>query len=344
VEPVTGKEWAFVADRPTAVLAMGLDVAPAVFPPGLRERLRRCVDLTDEPLTGSLTGTEAGAVLADTQLLITGWGCPPLAADVLALAPRLQAIVHSAGSVKSLVTEAVWERGLLVSSAADANAGPVVDYTVAVITLASKRALSTAARYGESWPAFSEREGADGRTVGIIGASRIGRGVLARLSASDSDYRLLLADPYVTRREAASLGAELVPLDELCGRSSVVSIHAPQLPETLHLMDAAMLALVPDGATVVNTARGSLLDTDALTRECASGRLDAFLDVTDPEPLPSGHPLLTLPNVLTTPHLAGAQGSEVRRLGVYAVEEAERFARGEPLRGGLGRADLTRLA
>ncbi|MET8241562.1 hydroxyacid dehydrogenase [Streptomyces sp. NBC_01724] len=333
-----------MADRPTAVLAMGLDVARAVFPPVLRERLRRCVDLADEPLTGSLTGTEAGAVLADTQLLITGWGCPPLATDVLALAPRLQAIVHSAGSVKSLVTEAVWERGLLVSSAADANAGPVVDYTVAVITLASKRALSTAARYGEGWPAFSEREGADGRTVGIIGASRIGRGVLARLSASDSDYQLLLTDPYVTGREAASLGAELVPLDELCRRSSVVSIHAPQLPETHHLMDAAMLALVPDGATVVNTARGSLLDTDALTRECASGRLDAFLDVTDPEPLPAGHPLLTLPNVLTTPHLAGAQGSEVRRLGVYAVEEAERFARGQPLRGGLERADLTRLA
>ncbi|MEV0090890.1 hydroxyacid dehydrogenase [Streptomyces sp. NPDC050738] len=333
-----------MADRPTTALAMGLDVARAVFPPGLRERLRRCADLADVTLTGSLTGGEARAVLADTQLLITGWGCPPLTADVLVMAPRLQAVVHSAGSVKRLVTDAVWERGLLVSSAADANAGPVVDYTVAVITLASKRALPAAAHYAQAWPAFSEREGADGRTVGIIGASRIGRGVLARLAASDTGHRLLLTDPYVTGREAAAWGAELVPLDELCSRSSVVSIHAPELPETHRLLNARMLALIPDGGTVVNTARGSLLDTEALTRECASGRLDAFLDVTDPEPLPAGHPLLTLPNVLTTPHLAGAQGSEVLRLGVYAVEEAERFARGEPLRGGLGRADLTRLA
>lgn len=105
-----------------------------------------------------------------------------------------------------------------------------------------------------------------------------------------------------------------------------------------------MLKLVPDGGVVVNTARGSLVDTEALARECAAGRLDAFLDVTDPEPLPPGHPLLTLPNVLVTPHMAGAQGSEVRRLGLYAVEEAERFARGEELLGRLRREDLARLA
>ena len=90
--------------------------------------------------------------------------------------------------------------------------------------------------------------------------------------------------------------------------------------------------------------RGRCVDTDALTRECASGRLDAFLDVTDPEPLPAGHPSAHPPQRPGHPALAGAQGSEVRRLGVYAVEEAERFARGQPLRGGLERADLTRLA
>ncbi|WP_443042740.1 hydroxyacid dehydrogenase [Streptomyces sp. NBC_00344] len=323
---------------------MGPEVAEAVLPPDLRDRLARSVDLVPLPLTASLTCGDARDALAGTQLLITGWGCPPLTAEVLAGAPRLRAVVHAAGSVKYLVTEAVWQRKLLVSSAADANAGPVADFTLAAITLGSKRALTSAARYATGWPGFTEREGADGRTIGVIGASHIGRRVIERLVASDAGYRVLLTDPYVGTAEAAELGAELVPLRELCSSSSVVSVHAPQLPETRHLLSADMLALIPDGGTVINTARGSLVDTEALARVCASGRLDAFLDVTDPEPLPTDHPLLRLSNVLVTPHVAGAQGSEVRRLGRYAVEEAERFARGEPLRGGLGRAELTRLA
>lgn len=338
------REAARVADRTTAVLAMGGGVAPAVFPPPLRERLARSVDLYAGTLSGDLTGAAARSVLADTQLLITGWACPPLTPEVLAGAPRLQAVLHSAGSVKYLVTDAVWKRGLLVSSAADANAGPVVDYTLAVITLAGKRALRAGAGYGGGWPDFGSREGCDGRTVGLIGASRIGRRVATALAASEAGYRILLTDPYVSAAEAAALGAELVDLPQLCSRSSIVSVHAPQLPETRHLLNAEMLALIPDGATVVNTARGSLVDTDALAAHCVSGRLDAVLDVTEPEPLPAGHPLTGLPNVLLTPHLAGAQGTEVLRLGTFAVEEAERFARGEPLRGALTRADLTRLA
>ncbi|MGY5006686.1 NAD(P)-dependent oxidoreductase [Streptomyces sp. 900105755] len=144
--------------------------------------------------------------------------------------------------------------------------------------------------------------------------------------------------------QAARLGAERVGLAELCRRSAVVSVHAPLLPETTGLLDAGMLALIPDGGVLVNTARGAIVDTAALTRECASGRLEADLDVTDPEPLPPGHPLLSLPNLLVTPHIAGAQGSEVRRLGRYAVAEVERWAAGEPLLGEVTREGLHRLA
>lgn len=88
-----------------------------------------------------------------------------------------------------------------------------------------------------------------------------------------------------------------------------------------------------DGATLINTARGSLVDTEALAGHCATGHLDAVLDVTDPEPLPPDHPLLRLPNVLVTPHLAGSQGHELRRLGEFAVAEVARFTRGDPLHG-----------
>jgi phosphoglycerate dehydrogenase-like enzyme len=252
--------------------------------------------------------------------------------------------MHAAGSVRSLVSEEVWERGIVVSSAADANAGPVVSYTLALITLAARRTLTMAAGSPDAWPDFAGRSGADGLTVGIVGASRIGRRVMAELAGSDAGYRILLSDPYVTDEEARRLGASLVDLPELCRRSRVVSIHAPLLPETTGLLDARMLALLPDGGALVNTARGAILDTQALTRECAGGRIEAYLDVTFPEPLPPEHPLRSLPNVMITPHIAGAQGSEVRRLGQYAVAEVERWTAGEPLLGEVTRETLPRLA
>ncbi|WP_371750271.1 hydroxyacid dehydrogenase [Streptomyces sp. NBC_01283] len=323
---------------------MSSDVADRVFAPAVRERLARSVDLVPGLLAGPLTAPDARAVLADTEILVTGWNCPPITAEVLAHAPRLRVLVHAAGSVKPVVTDALWDRGVTVSSAADANAGPVVAYTLAAVTFAAKGALSAAAGYAEGWPPFTERTGGDARTIGIIGASRIGRGVIAALRASDVGWRVLLTDPYVTAEEAAGLGVELVALSELCRRSSIVSVHAPQLPETRGMVSEEMLKLIPDGGTVINTARGSLVDTEALARECGSGRLDAFLDVTDPEPLPAGHPLLVLPNVLVTPHVAGAQGSEVRRLGEFAVGEVERVLAGAPLRGRLLREELARLA
>ncbi|AOR36116.1 hydroxyacid dehydrogenase [Streptomyces fodineus] len=326
---------------PQAVCVMDPAIADQVLPAELRERLAALVRLAPDVPDG-----RAGfpAALAEAEILISGWGCPRLTADALAGAPRLRAVMHAAGSVKSLVSDAVWERGIVVSSAADANAGSVVAYTLALITLAARRTLSMAARYGDGWPGFGSRSGADGSTVGIVGASRIGRGVLAGLRRSGAGHRLLLSDPYVTDEEARRLGAERVEPAELCRRSAVVSVHAPLLPETTGLLDAGMLRLIPDGGVLINTARGAIVDTEALTRECASGRLEAYLDVTDPEPLPSGHPLLSLPNVLVTPHIAGAQGSEVRRLGQYAVAEVERWLAGEPLLGEVTHQALSHLA
>nr|WP_328818278.1 NAD(P)-dependent oxidoreductase [Nonomuraea cypriaca] len=135
-----------------------------------------------------------------------------------------------------------------------------------------------------------------------------------------------------------------MPLDELCRRAELVTVHAPELPETRGLLGERRLALLRDGAVVVNTARGALIDTDALVRHCATGRIGAVLDVTDPEPLPPGHPLLRLPNVLVTPHISGARGRELRRLGEFAVAEVERLSRGRPLRGPVHPADLHRIA
>lgn len=333
-----------MVERPKLVLAMRQDILDLVLPAPLRARLDTPADVHPLLVTDAATPA-AGDALATAEILLTGWGAPEIDAGLLARAPRLGAVIHAAGTVKHHVHPVVWERGIAVSSAADANAGPVVDFTMATVVLAARRALGAAADYRRGrLPSYPERRGADGAVVGVIGASRIGRGVIARLLAADAGFQVLLADPYVSAADAAALGARLVDLDELCTASDIVTVHAPDLPETRHLLDARRLGLLRDGAAVVNTARGRLVDTEALALACATGRLDAYLDVTDPEPLPVEHVLHSLPNVMLTPHIAGCQGSEVQRLGAYAVSEVERFARGEALLGGVLAGDLARIA
>ncbi|MET8051606.1 hydroxyacid dehydrogenase [Streptosporangium sp. NPDC005286] len=327
-----------------AAFAMQPRLLPELFPPDLRHRLS-LVTRVDERVIESFDGP------LDVEILITGWGCPRIDADVLAAAPRLRAVVHAAGSVKGHLTAEVFDRGVAVSSAAEANALPVAEFTLAMLVLAAKqvivkaRAYSTRGWSGDPLPGVatpSEGGGLIGAVVGVIGASRVGRLVMERLR--DHGAHVLLSDPYISPAQAAALGARPVPLDDLCREAELVTVHAPALPETRGLLDERRLALLRDGAVLVNTARGSLIDTDALVRHCATGRIGAVLDVTDPEPLPLGHPLLALPNVLVTPHLSGARGRELRRLGEFAVAEVERLARGLPLRGTVRPADLDRIA
>lgn len=330
-------------ERPVAVLAMRPWALPDLFPPDLLTQLRALVRLERDTV---LTSFRTAAVLRTVDVLITGWGAPRIDRGVLSAAPRLRAVIHAAGSVKRHVDPAVFAQGVTVSSAAQSNAVPVAEYTVAALVFAAKRVFARAHWYAHDRDAGDWRSGAGSglydRTVGVIGASRTGRLVLDRLRTFD--VRLLVADPYLTARQARALGAELVDTDELCRRGDLVTVHAPALPETHHLLDARRLALLQDGATIINTARGSLLDTTALVDHCATGRLDAVLDVTDPDPLPPDHPLLCLPNVLVTPHLAGSQGRELRRLGEFVVAEVARFTRGEPLHGTIEAGDLHRIA
>ncbi|MET7664526.1 hydroxyacid dehydrogenase [Streptomyces sp. NPDC005356] len=298
-------------------------------------------------LAADAGGPALDRALASAEVLFTHWGCPPLTAEVLHRLPRLKAVVHAAGSVKHHITDAVWARGITVSSAAATNAQPVAEYTLAAILFANKRVLDSAHTYSkmrrrfELLPYFAGA-GNHRRTVGIVGASRTGRRVLELLRPFD--LRVLVYDPFLDAADAAALGAELTGLDDLVRCSHVVSIHAPQLPETRHMFDARRLGLLRDGATLINTARGSLVDTDALTSQLLTGRIHAVLDVTEPEIPSPDSPLYDLPNVLMTPHMAGSLGNELTRLADAAADELERYARGEPFAHGVGLDELERSA
>ncbi|WP_432482087.1 hydroxyacid dehydrogenase [Kineococcus esterisolvens] len=316
-----------------------------LFDAAALRRLHACVDLAPG-VVSAVDDPRSRRALGAAEVLLTGWGAPVLDAGVLASARRLRVVVHTGGSVKRLAPAAVWERGVRVSSSASVNARPVAEYALAVVLLAGKRVLESSRAYAQhrSLTAWSARApfGNNGLVVGVVGASRTGRRLLELLRPFDVEP--LLHDPWVTPQEARDLGAEATGLHDLLARADVVSLHAPALPETHHLIGAPELALMRDGTTIVNTARGSLIDTRALVPEVLSGRLDAVLDVTDPEPLPPDHPLFDAPGVLLTPHVAGSLGNELRRLGTCAVEEVERFVRTGELAHEVHEADLHRTA
>jgi len=312
------------------------------------DRLDELCEILDRAPLERFDEAPAAALLGRAEILVTSWGCPPIDGAVLARAPKLRLVAHAAGTVKTLIKPGVFEAGIRVVSAADANALPVAEYTLAAILFANKRVLQFRRLYAETrgrretTRLSDEPIGNYAKTIGIVGASRIGRRVLELLRPFD--FKVLLYDPFVSAAEASALGVEQVELHDLMRRSEVVSLHAPSLPSTRHMIGAEALALMPDGATLINTARGALVDQAALEAELVSGRIEAVIDVTEPEVLAPGSPLYTLPNVLLTPHVAGALGTERRRLGRLVVEEVERFIRGEPLRHAIEPGLLERLA
>ncbi|UOB09409.1 hydroxyacid dehydrogenase [Streptomyces sp. HP-A2021] len=335
-----------MSQRSQALFAMTAENVPQVFPPEVLARLQEAVDIDPALVARDFADPGVREALAGTEILVTGWGCPRLDEAVLDAAPRLRAVLHSAGSVKSFSTPEIWRRGIAVSSAAAANALPVAEYTLAMILLAGKDVLAArdrmrATRTSSGWGVVPGI-GNYGRRVGVIGASRIGRRVLELLRPFD--LRPALTDPYVDEREAAALGVPLLPLDDLLRTSDVVTVHAPETPETHRMIGRRELALMPDGAVLINTARGALVDHDALVAELRAGRLTAILDVTDPEPLPADSPLHDLPGAFVTPHLAGSQGNELARLGLTVAEEAERLLTGRKLAYAVDLATLEREA
>jgi len=320
--------------RPVTTLAMSPHLPSHLFTDAQRAELLAMATVSFDEVLADFGTAEARARLAETEVLVTGWGTPVLDASLLDVASRLRAVIHTGGTVKGLISAEWWDRGLAVSSAAQANALPVAEYTLAMILLANK-GVHRSERLYRKRRAYIDRElefprdGNYGRTVGVIAASRIGRRVIELLRPFDLD--VVVSDPYLSPAEAALLGVRLVDLDELLAVADVVSVHAPSLPETRHLIDRRGLARIRDGVTLINTARGALVDQDALLDELRIGRINAVLDVTEPDVLPADSDLYELPNVVLTPHMAGAAGVELRRLAESALQELARYIRGEQL-------------
>lgn len=315
------------------LLAMPEGLQDRMFSPAQRERLAEITGI-DVSRTVPDLAAAPGEELAEVEVLVTGWGSPAVDAAALARMPRLRAIVHTAGTVRFVVTDAVWDRGdIVVTSATEANAVPVAEYALAQILLAGKRTLAQQARYRRertvgTATAADPGIGNHGGVVGLIGASRIGTLVAEHLRRFDLE--VLVTDPFASAERIAELGARKVEPEELYARSDVVSLHAPDVPSTQGMVTRELLGLMREGTTFLNAARPALVDIDALRDEVLSGRLSAVLDVHDD--LADDDPLWEAELAQLTPHLAGSQGNELHRMGEAALEELRRLSAGEPPR------------
>ncbi|AYG61048.1 hydroxyacid dehydrogenase [Rhizobium jaguaris] len=336
------------SNRPAIAFAMMPSRTQHVLTSELVQQLDTVGRVLDAAPMERFDDERARKLLAETEILITSWGSPHIDAAVLAQAPHLKLVAHAAGTVKGLIEDSLFNKGISVSHAAQANALPVAEFTLAAIIFAGKQVFRFRDAYvadrhrGRTQSMQSQAIGNYGRTIGIIGGSRIGRRVIELLAPFD--YKILLCDPMVGEAEARRLGVEKTELDGLMARADIVSLHAPSLPATRHMIRDHHLSLMKQGATFINTARGALVDEEALLVTLKTGRIDAIIDVTDPEIPEASSAFYELPNVFLTPHIAGAVGLERTRLGEMAVDEVIRFIEGKPLLYEIRRDDLARMA
>ena len=250
----------------------------------------------------------------------------PVPVDLL---PELKLVANFGVGYDRLGIEELRRRGVAVANTPGVLSAATADLTFALILAVRRRVVEGDARVrrGEwrgSWADGFLAEELTGSTLGIIGLGRIGQAVARR--AQGFELRVL----YAQRTRAETDLGEFRELEELLAESDLITIHAPLTPETRGLLDVRRLALLRDGAAVVNTARGEIVDESALTAELVSGRLRAGLDVFTHEPhVPEE--LLELPNVVLTPHLGSATRQTREAMTRLVVDNVLAFERGEPL-------------
>lgn len=254
--------------------------------------------------SATLDAAELAELAAGSDVLVTSWGTPHLDTALFTVPGAPTVVAHAAGSIKWLVDSEVLHRGVTVFSAGTRIAWNVGEYCLAA-TLASLRRLPEfdAGLRGGAWqPEGLRGRELFGRRVGIIGASSTARAFIELLKPFRCEVAVY--DPFMAPERAGHLGVTLGTLEDVV-RADIVSIHVPDLPATEGMVTAELLASMPDGALLVNSARGPAVDTAALERELASGRLSAVLDVFPVEPAVLSAELAGAPNTLLTPHIAG---------------------------------------
>ncbi len=335
----------FSSKKPKALFLLDAASRELIYGPEEQGYLRAHADFYTPPQTRESL-RENLDTLADAEVIFSGWGAPMMDEGFLSAAPNLKAVFYGAGTIGYCTSEAFWNREIVITSAYAANAVPVAEYTLATILLSLKNfwRYEALVRAGKGWGDHTrEVTGCYRSTVALIGCGMIARKLIELLKAFD--LRCVVYDPFLTTAEAALLDVELCTLEEAFMLGDVVSLHAPDKPETRGMIAREHFLLMKKNATFINTARAPIVSLEGMI-DALRQRPDimSVLDVFEPEPLPMDSPLLRLENVTMSPHIAGSLGPECRRCGSYMVEEYQRYLAGEPLKWRITRELAARLA
>ena len=317
--------------RPRILVLSGEPLFASFFDGPRQRRLSRSFEWTRSVARAGTPGLRSR--LADADGLITTWDSPSFDEALPGLAPRLRLVAHCGGEVKARFARPLFSR-ITIANAPGPMAPYVAELALTFLLMAARRVdhyrkalrRPSNAIYKDAHLHGCGQDTLRGRAVGLVGFGRIGRALAGLLEPLGA--RVLVCDPHVPR--ASRSGVAFASLRHLLPRSEFLVLAAGLTYETRGMIGTKELALLPTGATVINVARGGLLDLTALTREVRHGRLRCALDVTDPlEPLPLRHPLRRLPGATLTPHV-GAGALAVRHaMADIVIDTLERFFRGE---------------
>lgn len=305
-----------------------------IYGPEVRKEINNYVDIYAEAQTNQSVKNNP-ELLSDLEVIFSGWGGPKIDEEFLKNAPKLKMVFYGSGTIKNIVTDAFWDRGVRITSAYAANAVPVAEYTLSQILFSLKRGWSFIRKIEKEGKYIHKREfppvpGAYQSTVGIISLGMIGRLVCEYLK--NFDLNVLAYDPFVDQKDADKLGVELSSLEDIFAKSDVVSLHTPWLKETEGMIKGKHFEMMKDNSIFINTARGAVVREEEML-EVLKTRQDiyALLDVTYPEPPSEESAIFDLDNVILTPHIAGSMDKECQRMGSYMLNELKRYLNGKSL-------------
>lgn len=280
-----------------------------------------------------------------SEAIITSWSSPKISKEILDVCPDLKIVLHGAGSIKPIMSDEYIAKKIPVTNSACAIGEGVAETALAFAISACKGFYQLNARTSKGlWGENREIIVKDfyDIKVGVISGGFVGRHMVKLLKNFHVD--ILMYDPILTKEQIEEIGATKVELDELMSQCDVVSVHAPSIPATDNMLNKDNLKLLKDGAVLINTSRGSVINEADLIAELTKRNIFACIDVTNPEPPTPLNELRFLDNVVLTPHIAGTVTNGKRRIALHVCEELERFVKGEPLKAGVNLDNLDKLA
>ena len=287
-----------------------------------------------EPLVTRENWRDHLGALGEAEVIVSSWSGAVLDDELLAAMPNLKMYFYGAGTIRELMTDAAWNRGIRITSAMAVNAMPVAEFVLAQTIISLKRGWEymqlAKADSSHLWQCNKPVPGMFGSKVGLVGFGMIARKTSEFLRPFDLEVYASTLPP----EPEGHPDTTFISTPEIFRTCDVVSLHLPSNGSTNGIIGRELLETMKPNATLINTARGAVINQPELIA-FLKARPDVYacIDVTDPEPPEPGCPLFDLPNVVLTPHLAGSMGNECRRMGRFIIDEIDRYLAGQPLEG-----------